>query len=315
MNKITTCNYFSPLYKPKYKVIPKRIFIQKLNTKMQISRILNLSNKNYIIINYNSLYQYENISFEKKLFSLKEINEISNIIEIQSENSNEIIIAYSTINILKIYSLTNKKYISSFDDNEWSITSILEYKLNLILISSNDKTIKLFNIKETYCIMNILAHSWSINKIIKLKNDFIASCSWDKSIKIWELNEGYFISELLGHNENVNDIIEFKENEIISVSEDLSIRFWDWKNEKCLFCIENCHFDNILKVVKLNNYVFITYSEDGFVKFWDFEKKSEISKFFGDGYYIKFIGNINNVIFAIWLNGIFVFSNQRILNL
>ena len=315
MNKIKTCNYFSPLYTPKYKVIPKRIFIQKLNTKLQISRILNLSNKNYIIINYNSLYQYENIAFEKKLFSLKEINEISNIIEIQSENSNEIIIAYSTINILKIYSLTNKKYISSFDDNEWSITSILEYKLNLILTSSNDKTIKLFDIKETYCIMNILAHSWSINKIIKLKNDFIASCSWDKSIKIWELNEGYFISELLGHNENVNDIIEFKENEIISVSEDLSIRFWDWKNEKCLFCIENCHFDNILKVVKLNNYVFITYSEDGFVKFWDFEKKSEISKFFGDGYYIKFIGNVNNVIFAIWLNGIFVFSNQRILNL
>ncbi len=315
MNKITTCNYFSPLYNPKYKVIPKRIFIQKLNTKMQISRILNLSNKNYIIINYNSLYQYENISFEKKLFSLKETNEISNIIEIQSENSNEIIIAYSTINILKIYSLTNKKYISSFDDNEWSITSILEYKLNLILTSSNDKTIKLFDIKETYCIMNILAHSWSINKIIKLKNDFIASCSWDKSIKIWEFNEGYFISELLGHNENVNDIVEFKENEIISVSEDLSIRFWDWKNEKCLFCIENCHFDNILKVVKLNNYVFITYSEDGFVKFWDFEKKSEISKFFGDGYYIKFIGNVNNVIFAIWLNGIFVFSNQRILNL
>jgi WD40 repeat protein len=315
MNKITTCNYFSPLYNPKYKVIPKRIFIQKLNTKMQISRILNLSNKNYIIINYNSLYQYENISFEKKLFSLKETNEISNIIEIQSENSNEIIIAYSTINILKIYSLTNKKYISSFDDNEWSITSILEYKLNLILTSSNDKTIKLFDIKETYCIMNILAHSWSINKIIKLKNDFIASCSWDKSIKIWEFNEGYFISELLGHNENVNDIVEFKENEIISVSEDLSIRFWDWKNEKCLFCIENCHFDNILKVVKLNNYVFITYSEDGFVKFWDFEKKSEISKFFGDGYYIKFIGNVNNDIFAIWLNGIFVFSNQRILNL
>ncbi len=315
MNKITTCNYFSPLYNPKYKVIPKRIFIQKLNTKMQISRILNLSNKNYIIINYNSLYQYENISFEKKLFSLKETNEISNIIEIQSENSNEIIIAYSTINILKIYSLTNKKYISSFDDNEWSITSILEYKLNLILTSSNDKTIKLFDIKETYCIMNILAHSWSINKIIKLKNDFIASCSWDKSIKIWEFNEGYFISELLGHNENVNDIVEFKENEIISVSEDLSIRFWDWKNEKCLFCIENCHFDNILKVVKLNNYVFITYSEDGLIKFWDFEKKSEISKFFGDGYYIKFIGNVNNDIFAIWLNGIFVFSNQRILNL
>ena len=164
--------------------------------------------------------------------------------------------------------------------------------------------------------MNILAHSWSINKIIKLKNNYISSCSWDKSIKVWELNENFFlISELIGHSENVNDIIEFKDNLIISVSEDLTIRFWDWIKEICIFIIENASFEPILKVIYLNNNVFITYRDDGVVKFWDFDNKSLIQNFDCDGYYIKYIYNIKKYVFAIWVNGIFVFSNERHLNL
>ena len=309
-------SYYAPLYILKYKKNLKRIFISRLKT-INISKILFLSNSTYLTTSYDTINQYKNLNLNDKIITIHETNDITNIIEIENENKNknEILIAYSISNILKIYSLKEKKIISLFDDHEWAITSILEYSLNKILTSSNDKTIKLFNIKEQFCIMNILAHSWSINKIIKLKNNYISSCSWDKSIKVWELNEGFLISELIGHFENVNDIIEFKENLIISVSEDLSIRFWDWKNEKCIFIIENACFDSILKIVYLNKNVFITYSDDGFVKFWDFENKKIIQIFDCDGFYIKYICNIKNSVFAIWINGIFVFSNERNLNL
>ena len=309
-------SYYAPLYILKYKKNLKRIFISRLKT-INISKILFLSNSTYLTTSYDTINQYKNLNLNDKITTIYETNDITNIIEIENENKNknEILIAYSISNILKIYSLKEKKIISLFDDHEWAITSILEYSLNKILTSANDKTIKLFNIKEQFCIMNILAHSWSINKIIKLKNNYISSCSWDKSIKVWELNEDFFlISELVGHLENVNDIIEFKENIIISVSEDLTIRFWDWINEKCIFIIENASFESILKVVYLNNYVFITYSDDG-VKFWDFENKSLIQTFDCDGFYIKYICNIKNYVFAIWVNGIYVFSNERNLNL
>ena len=310
-------NYYSPLYFPKYKKNSKRIFISRLN-KIDISKILLLSNSTYIITSFDKIIHYKNLNLLKRITTIYETNDITNIIEIENENKNknEILIAYSICNILKIYSLKEKKILSSFDDNEWSISSILEYSLNKILTSSNDKTIKLFNIKEQFCIMNILAHSWSINKIIKLKNNYISSCSWDKSIKVWELNENFFlISELIGHSENVNDIIEFKDNLIISVSEDLTIRFWDWIKEICIFIIENASFEPILKVIYLNNNIFITYSDDGVVKFWDFDNKSLIQNFDCDGFYIKYICNIKKYVFAIWVNGIFVFSNERHLNL
>ena len=184
-------SYYAPLYILKYKKNLKRIFISRLKT-INISKILFLSNSTYLTTSYDTINQYKNLNLNDKITTIYETNDITNIIEIENENKNknEILIAYSISNILKIYSLKEKKIISLFDDHEWAITSILEYSLNKILTSANDKTIKLFNIKEQFCIMNILAHSWSINKIIKLKNNYISSCSWDKSIKVWELNEG-----------------------------------------------------------------------------------------------------------------------------
>ena len=199
MNNINNINnYFEPIYKPKFIKNYSKFLIKKFEKNKSINNIIKLKNGNYLCVSYKIITIQDRLIIEnnkkyKNIYKLKESSHILNIIELKlldSKNDN-ITIAYSINNILKIYSFNVKDFICIFNEHEWAITSIIEFKFGKILTSSNDKTIRLFDYIEKECILNLLAHDWNINNMILLKNNnnLIVIFYLDKKIKIWNINE------------------------------------------------------------------------------------------------------------------------------
>jgi len=325
MNNIN--NYYEPFYKPKFINNYNKISIKKLEKNKSIYNVIKLKNNKYLSVSYNKITIQDILIIEnnkkyKNIHKLKESSHIFNIIElnlIESKNENDITIAYSINNILKIYSFNSEEYICIFNEHEWAITSIIEFDYGKILTSSNDKTIRLFDYIEKECILNLLAHDWNINNMILLKNNnnLVGTCSWDKTIKIWEIKEVILYSELKGHSDSVNDIceVENKKNLILSVSQDKSIREWDFEKEICLNTFNNVSLNGISKIIWMNDNVFLTYCDEDVLDFWDYKLKQKFLIFERNNYHLENYSiieeNNNKIIYLFYLDNIYKICNNN----
>jgi WD40 repeat protein len=277
MNNINNINnYYEPIYKPKFIKNYTKILIKKFEKNKSINNIIKLKNGNYLCVSYDIITIQDRLIIEnnikyKNIYKLKESSHILNVIELNlfDSKNNNITIAYSINNILKIYSFNLKDFICIFNEHEWAITSIIEFNYGKILTSSNDKTIRLFDYIEKECILNLLAHDWNINNMILLKNNnnLVVTCSWDKTIKIWDINEEILYSELIGHSDCVNDIceVENKKNLILSVSQDNSIKEWDFEKEICLYTFNNVSLNGISKIIWMNHIILYSINFNTFI--------------------------------------------------
>ena len=327
MNNINNINnYYEPIYKPKFIKNYSKILIKKFEKNKSINNIIKLKNGYYLCVSYKIITIQDRLIIEnnkkyKNIYKLKESSHILNIIELKLLDSKDdnITIAYSINNILKIYSFNVKDFICIFNEHEWAITSIIEFKYGKILTSSNDKTIRLFDYIEKECILNLLAHDWNINNMILLKNNnnLVGTCSWDKTIKIWEINKVILYSELKGHSDCVNDIceVENKKNLILSVSEDKTIKEWDFDKEICIYTFNNVSLNGISKIIWMNNNVFLIYCDEDVFIFWDYKLKQKFLTFEHNKYHLENYSiikeNDNKIIYLFYLDNIYKICNNN----
>lgn len=276
INNIPQNHHEYSLYKINYKNTYSKFKLNELHDDFLINFLIHLSDGSVITIKGNSLYQWNSFTFTKRVKKYKDQLDIKHIIEIANSESKNILLAYSTANILKILCLSTLDIIHSFDNHEWEITSILNIPPNKVITSSNDNTIKMFDYITGDYLLNFNAHIWVVNKIIVLysESNKIASCSTDRSIKVWDIEDEVCSTVLEGHEDGVTDICESEEGKIISVGEDRCIKIWNWKKAYCEYTIE-CEDYEFSSIWWIGSQKFMTFGE-GSLCIWDYANRKKI---------------------------------------
>jgi WD40 repeat protein len=322
---------FSPLYKITHETPQHKFNITEWDVNKTFTYFLQVSNGTIITVSYNSLYQWNDISFTKRIFSFKEPNEddyIKHLIELKEPYQSAYPhkrFAYAVDKELKVFTIKHKKIelLHSFDNHEWAVTSIISTDPDTIYTSCFDKYIFKYDLINDELVLRLDAHCWNINKLIVIEYDDqvnYASCSYDRFVKVWDaLDNDYQLAEV-EHEDAVTDICVCDSGKtILSVCDKGKLRVIEWMEEKVVKEIYIWKgVSPFLTIHNVNEDLFLIYnSQDNVSVFFNYDIQSVVTIIQGEEYLVKGVSvyksTINKNEFEIYItcSGItYIISNK-----
>ena len=132
-----------------------------------------------------------------------------------------------------VIDISNSEEITTNNEPNCHITSILLLLDRRLAFSTNKKEIQIYGIQNNYhCDINITntGHTDKINSLCQLDNGKLMSCSWDESIKIWILFQFSYQCEFTinnAHNFCIYQVKPLTSNRFASCSYDKTIKIWN----------------------------------------------------------------------------------------
>eukprot|EP00833_Pecoramyces_ruminatium_P010601 jgi/Orpsp1_1/1184633/evm.model.c7180000090317.1 len=178
------------------------------------------------------------------------------------------------------------------------ITSVdYNFKNDLILGSSYDKSIKIWNINGSSKDV-LTGHT---NKVSAAKfniDNNIISCSQDRTIKYWDLNTGSCSTSIFTHSScNDLDLLNSSGTMVVTAHLDNSLKIWDIHNKKLIQEISSIHSSPVISVeVSPAQNELLTLSRDNTLKTIDVRMYKNLLTFRDDN--LRIVNNTQNACFS-----------------
>ena len=154
------------------------------------------------------------------------------------DNKDELLFAGSYDKTARLYSLKNKRLLSTFIGHTNNINCVKSYNNRQIgLTGSSDETIKEWDYNTNQMIREFNYNSECYSLDISEEDDFIVSGHLDGCVKFWSTkDENEKIFDV--HTDNVIDIKIIKKNLFLTIGKDVSIKLFDMRKEEPIYTVD-----------------------------------------------------------------------------
>jgi WD40 repeat protein len=114
------------------------------------------------------------------------------------------------------------------------VIGICDFKENLIISASNDKTLRVWDLKTNKCIKILSGHEKAVSGVVKLDESHVISASLDATVRIWDIEKGKCVKILKRHSDlSIFSIIKLPQrNLFLTVEVDGKVYLWNAETGK-----------------------------------------------------------------------------------
>ncbi|GLJ14025.1 hypothetical protein SUGI_0224190 [Cryptomeria japonica] len=140
------------------------------------------------------------------------------------------------------------------DDPDYIFDIVASQDNSVMAVSLSTNVIKLYSPMTGQYLGDIIGHEGTISEISFSdvnSSQLLHSCSVDGTIRAWDTRNRQQVSILRG-NSSSDEMFSLNNGgptgDLVAAGSKAKVLFWDWRNQKQVACLEECHMEDVTQV-------------------------------------------------------------------